>query len=78
MKTAVSLPDDLFQRADALARRTGISRSRVFQDALTEYLAQREPSVVTGALNDIADRVDTEPDPWLAAAGRRALERGEW
>ena len=78
MKTAVSLPDDLFRRADALARRTGKSRSRVVLDALAEYLARREPNAVTTALDAFADELRPEPDAWGTEAGRRALKRSEW
>jgi metal-responsive CopG/Arc/MetJ family transcriptional regulator len=34
MKTAISLPDELFESADALARRMGISRSKLFATAV--------------------------------------------
>lgn len=78
MKTAISLPDDLHRRADALARRLGKSRSEVYRDALSEYLARREPQAVTDALDRLADELDLSPGPWLTEAGRQALERTEW
>ena len=37
---AVSIPDDVFEGAERLARRTNRSRSRLFSDALKEYLAR--------------------------------------
>ena len=43
MKTAVSIPNDIFDRAERLARRTRRSRSRLFTDALREYLARQAP-----------------------------------
>jgi antitoxin MazE6 len=49
MKTAVSIPDSLFWRAEQLARRSGKSRSQLYREALAEYLARREPDPVTGA-----------------------------
>ncbi len=78
MKTAVSIPDELFQRADALARRLGKSRSQIYREALRDYLARREPRAVTDALDVVAGELDTAPDPWLSEAGRAALERTEW
>lgn len=78
MKTAVSIPDELFRRADALARRLGRSRSRVYRDALAEYVARREPHSVTTALDEVAHEIGAEKDPWAAEAGRRALDRSEW
>ena len=38
MKTAVSLPDDLFRLAEAAARRLGVSRSELYANAIAEYL----------------------------------------
>jgi predicted transcriptional regulator len=78
MKTAVSIPDDLFARADDMARRLGKSRSQVYREALAEYLVRREPKAVTGALDELADELGTEGDPWAAEASRRVLERSEW
>jgi metal-responsive CopG/Arc/MetJ family transcriptional regulator len=40
MKTAVSIPDEVYQGAERLARRTKKSRSRLYGDALKEYLAR--------------------------------------
>jgi metal-responsive CopG/Arc/MetJ family transcriptional regulator len=38
MKTAISLPDHTFRRADLVARRLGISRSELYVRALDAYL----------------------------------------
>ena len=78
MKTAVSLPDPLYVEADRLARRQGKSRSRLYADALAEYLARHDPEVVTETLNAVCGDVDSRLDPGLAATARRALERTEW
>ena len=78
MKTAVSIPDDLFRQADELARRLGKSRSEVYRDALADYVARREPGAVTRALNEIADGLATEHDGFAIEAARRSLQRSEW
>jgi predicted transcriptional regulator len=78
MKTAVSIPDDLFRRAEELAARLGKSRSQVYREALADYVARREPGSITAAVNEVVDEVGPENDPWLAEASRRALERVEW
>jgi predicted transcriptional regulator len=78
MKTAVSIPDELFRKADELARRLGKSRSQVYQEALAEYLLRRDPGAVTRAMDEVLREVEPAPDEWLAEAGRRALERTEW
>lgn len=78
MKTAISLPDDVFRDGERLARRLKTSRSRLYADAVREYVARHDPEEVTESYNRIAD---AEPDPadaaWLAASARR-LTRVEW
>lgn len=78
MKTAISIPDELFYRADELARSSGKSRSQLYREALAEYLHRHDPRAVTDALNEIADALAPEPDAWLNEAARRTLERSEW
>lgn len=79
MKTAVSVPDDLFAQADHLARRTQRSRSQLYSAALREYLARHTPDEVTEALDEVvADIGPTEPDRFARAAARSALESSEW
>ena len=78
MKTAVSIPDDLFEDAERLAKRTKKSRSRLFSDALREYLTRHAPEEVTQAMNDVVAAVDEVKDPFVSSAARRILERNEW
>lgn len=78
MKTAVSIPDELFGRAEELARRTGKSRSQLYQEALSEYLLRRDLGGITQAMDEVLAEIGSEPDGWLTEAGRRTLERSEW
>ncbi|MCB1057473.1 MAG: hypothetical protein KDD11_18390 [Acidobacteria bacterium] len=79
MKTAISLPDELFQAAEREATRTQKSRSQLYADALIEYLAQHAPDSVEDTVNRVLDRLGTaETDPFAATAARRMLERSEW
>ena len=78
MKTAVSIPDELFEAADRLARRLGRSRSRLYADAIGEYLARHDPDEVTATMDAVLEGVGGEPDPALQAAARLVLEQTEW
>ncbi len=78
MKTAVSIPDDLFEGAERLARRTKKSRSRLFRDALKEYLARHTPDQVTDAMNTALTEVGAADDRFVSSSARRILERSEW
>ncbi len=78
MKTAVSIPDDVFEGAERLARRTKRSRSRVFSEALKEYLARHSPEEVTEAMNRACSEIGELQDTFVSTATRRILERVEW
>ena len=77
MKTAVSIPDEVFEEVERLARRMKRSRSEMYSRALAEYVARHTPNRVTDAMN----RALTDPEPtdrFVRAASRRVLERSEW
>ena len=60
MKTAISIPDDVFEVAEQLARRTKKSRSQLFSDAVREYVARHASDEVTDAMDRVcADLGDT-------------------
>jgi len=77
MKTAVSIPDYIFEEAEALAHRAKRSRSEVYARALSEYVARHAPDRVTEAMDRVLDEVN-EVDDQLRRAARRTLERAEW
>jgi metal-responsive CopG/Arc/MetJ family transcriptional regulator len=78
MKTAVSIPDDVFAGAERLARRTRKSRSRLFSDALREYVARHSADEITDAMNKVCKDVGNSKDSFVTAAAHRTLERVEW
>jgi len=78
MKTAVSVPDDVFQRAEHLARRVGMSRSEVYSRALREYVARHAPDEVTEAVNLVVGAVGGSEGAFAREAAHRILERAEW
>ena len=78
MKTAVSIPDEVFEKVERLARRARRSRSEVFTAALKEYVGRHTSDEVTEAMNAVCDEVGNQDDAFVAAVGRRALENTEW
>jgi predicted transcriptional regulator len=78
MKTAVSLPNELFARADRLAKRLDVSRSELYGRALREYLARHSADEVTQALDQLCEELDTGSDDFVREAGRRIFEATEW
>ena len=75
VKTAVSLPDQLFADAESAARRLGISRSKLYARALEQFLARQETDPVTAKLDELAE--EFEPGSGVAA-GRRLIDQGMW
>jgi len=78
MKTAVSIPDEIFEEAERLARRTKRSRSDVYSRALAEYVARHAPDRVTEAMDRALAALDEPADPFASTVGRRTLARTEW
>ena len=78
MKTAISLPDSLFRSADGLARRLGMSRSRLFATAVAEFIAKHRADKVTERLNDVYATRTSRMDPLLTRAQKRMSSPGEW
>jgi len=78
MKTAVSIPDDVFEGAERLARRTRKSRSRLFSDALREYVARHAADEVTEAMDRVCADLQPAKDEFVSRAAARVLEKVEW
>jgi predicted transcriptional regulator len=79
MKTAVSLPDEVFASAEKLAKRLKLSRSQLYGRALGEYVSRHAPDTVTEALDRVCAELQTATDGKFASkASRRILEQTEW
>ena len=65
VKTAISIPDDVFEAAEAAAKRAGISRSQLFVEAVKLFLRTHRDGGVTERLNQVYDGVDSRLDPAL-------------
>ncbi|MBB4634350.1 ChpI protein [Longimicrobium terrae] len=78
MKTAISLPDDLFSAADALAGRLGVSRSQLYATALAEFLSKHDERQITGLLDQVYGSEDSGMDPGFRRAQRQSLAADEW
>jgi metal-responsive CopG/Arc/MetJ family transcriptional regulator len=78
MKTAVSIPDEVFEEAERLAERLKTSRSRLYSQALREYVRRHSPDHVTESLNRVIEDVGAAEDGFGRLAARRALRKVEW
>jgi hypothetical protein len=54
------------------------SRSQLYAEAISEYLARHAPEEVTEAMNKVMEELEQPVDPFVTAAARRVLEQSEW
>jgi metal-responsive CopG/Arc/MetJ family transcriptional regulator len=78
MKTAISIPDDIFHSAEQLARRLGVSRSELYVQALKSYLQAHYEDNVTDTLNTIYGDTSDSLDPVLQSVQTRSLPKDDW
>lgn len=79
MKTAISLPDDTYERASRRAKELGISRSEFFATAATRYLETLDRESLTARIDQALELVGDDPDALLARQlGRRLLDENAW
>lgn len=68
MKIAISVPDPVFDAAERLARQRAVPRSRIFTEALEEYVSRHGSEVVTARLNAIYAVEDSGVEQTMANA----------
>ncbi|MFU8781450.1 MAG: ChpI protein [Kiritimatiellia bacterium] len=78
MKTAISIPDDVFSRAETFAHRRKMTRSRLFTVAVDEYLLHHRDDDVTRRLNDVYANEDSSLDPVFAGLQSFSLPKEDW
>ncbi len=78
MKTAISLPDDLFNKAESLANRLGLTRSRLYAQALEDYITRHQARRVSEQLDAVYGTEASTVDAPTVAAQSRVLKRAEW
>jgi metal-responsive CopG/Arc/MetJ family transcriptional regulator len=78
MKTAVSLPDDLFRVAETTARRLRVSRSQLYATALAEFLDRHQSESVTKRLDEVYSQHTAKVDPAFYRAQLKSLKKNGW
>ncbi len=78
MKTAISIPDPLFDAAEKLSSRLGMSRSRFYCRALEEFLKTHGALGLKDALDAVYGSEDSRLDPAFQAAQLASIAKEEW
>ena len=79
MKTAISIPDELFEAAERVAERLGLSRSELYQRALAKYIESQSDAAITEQLDRVYGEDERgELDPGLGAMQSGSIVREDW
>lgn len=79
MNVAISLPDTLYKDAERYAQRTQKSRSQLYAEALSEYLARHAPDEATEKMDTVLSQIEDGPsNEFVTRTARRVLENVEW
>jgi metal-responsive CopG/Arc/MetJ family transcriptional regulator len=78
MKTAISLPDSVFEQADRLAAQLGLSRSELYARAVAKYVARHLHASVREQLDAVYGEAPSKLDRVLARMQSASLGREDW
>ncbi len=78
MKVALSIPDELFESAETLGKRLGVSRSRLYAAALADFVAKHQSRKVTARLDAVYAAEDSRLDATTCRLQARSLPRDSW
>jgi metal-responsive CopG/Arc/MetJ family transcriptional regulator len=78
MKVALSLPDDLFNSAEALSKRLGLSRSRLYATALEDFVAKHQSKKVTERLDAVYASHESRVDRGTRRLQARSVAKNTW
>ena len=78
MKTAISIPDPIYRAADRLARRLGLSRSRLYAKAIAAYVERHREEATTEALNQVYSTEDSGLHDDLQHLQGASILRDRW
>ncbi len=78
MKTAISIPEPIFEEAEGLAKRLGMSRSELYATAVAQFVEAHREEAIIAALNEVYAENDSAVDPVLNQLQWLALPYEEW
>lgn len=78
MKTAISIPDPIFQNAELVASRLGITHDELYVRAIEAFLHQYLDDAITAKLNEVYAEVDSKLDPVLQKIQWLSIQKEDW
>ena len=78
MKTAVSIPDEVFEAAEKAAKRLGVSRSELYANAVREFIERNRRENITEKVDEIYADAEQGLDPNLELLQSKSLSKEDW
>lgn len=78
MKTAISIPNPIFEAAEQLAKELGVSRSELYATAIAAFVEAHRSENVTEKLNQLYAKETSTLDPVLSKMQAVTLEGENW
>ena len=78
MKTAISVPDDVFELSEKLAKKLKVSRSQIFAMGVKKLAEEHDEEDLIANINKVCEKVDTSVDPVLFKMAMISLPKEEW
>lgn len=78
MKTAISVPEDVFELSNSLAKKLKVSRSKIFAMGVKKLAEEYDEEEVIASINKVCEKVDTSVDPVLFKMAMLTLPAEEW
>lgn len=78
VKTAISVPKDLFELSERLAKKLKVSRSKIFAMGIKKLGEEYDEEEIIASINRVCEEVDTSVDPVLFKMAMLSLPKDEW
>jgi metal-responsive CopG/Arc/MetJ family transcriptional regulator len=78
MKIAISVPNDVFELSEKLAKKLKVSRSKIFAMGVKKLAEEYDEEELTARVNAVGEKVDTSLDPSIKKYQSRIIKREKW
>lgn len=78
MKTAISVPNDVFELSERLAKKLKVSRSKIFAMGVKKLGEEYDDDDIIARINAVCEEVDTSLDPFWKEMQSRTLPKDKW
>jgi hypothetical protein len=78
MKTAISVPNDVFQLSEKLAKKLKVSRNAIFAMGVKKLAEEHDEDEIIRQINRVCEKIDTSVDPVLFQMAMLSLPKDKW